>query len=255
MIKVNKNILTGIFICATALVSVRAVAVTNDGCSDSQNNRIIPELALCSTHVYNIGRDTNDINSAERQAMRDVVALKTTLITQQLQYQYDYLDATLRRLKTQLEKAVLTTKLQAAGAATTESSTTGFGGAVSTDKNIIISGARNCQMESGGTVAVLKCLQGNINLILNAASTGNNGDAQRQLDKDLSVAQTWGAVKKENNKWQAYVDDKTWSDMESCNKANYLRDEITNCAYELNAALTRKIEAYNRTKNNTRDFD
>ena len=44
-------------VCALALPSF--AATTNNGCDKEGNDRINPEIALCSTHVYNIGEDSN----------------------------------------------------------------------------------------------------------------------------------------------------------------------------------------------------
>lgn len=95
--------------------SVTTTGRGGDGCDSADNNRISPELALCSVHAYNIGEVQNP-TGANRQLMKDVIALKTTVITQQMNKQYEYMDLMIRRFKTQLEKAVLTTKLQASGA-------------------------------------------------------------------------------------------------------------------------------------------
>ncbi len=91
-------------------------STTGNGCEDEDNDRIIAELALCSTHAYNIGLDQNPENTSDKQLIKDAVALKTTIMTQQMNKQYEYLESMMRRFKTQLEKAVLTTKLQKAGA-------------------------------------------------------------------------------------------------------------------------------------------
>lgn len=86
-----------------------------DGCDNDANDRIAPELALCSAHAYNIGLSENP-SGADKQLMKEIIALKTTVIAQQMNKQYEYMDSMIRRFKTQLEKAVLTTKMQAAGA-------------------------------------------------------------------------------------------------------------------------------------------
>lgn len=94
----------------------RTTSSGGDGCDNEANDRIAPELALCSVHAYNIGQAQNP-SGADKQLMKDVVALKTTVIAQQMNKQYEYMDSMIRRFKTQLEKAILTTKLQSAGAA------------------------------------------------------------------------------------------------------------------------------------------
>ena len=99
-------------------------AYADNGCENDDNDAIVAELALCSTHAYNIGATENP-TGADKELMRDVIAMKTTLITQQMYRQYEQMESMLRRLKTQLEKAVLTTGLEAKGASPSGSSLPG----------------------------------------------------------------------------------------------------------------------------------
>ena len=168
----------------------------DNGCSKDSNDRISPAIALCSTHVYNIGATENQSDSAAKQYMNDVVALKTTLITQQMYKQYEYLDATIRRLKTQLEKAVLTASLEASGAATSSSS--GSSAGTSKSRNIIVSGCEDCLLKLSQSAA-LDCLQSNLMYIRTAASSGNVGNAGRQLQRDVEAYNTWFKDKKHND--------------------------------------------------------
>ena len=85
-------IIGGVYIAKPALA-----AIDNTGCDNEYNLYINPDLALCSTHVYNIGKTEND--SGTRQLMQDVVALKTTLITQQMYSQYEILETIYKRRK------------------------------------------------------------------------------------------------------------------------------------------------------------
>ncbi len=230
MKRIFADILTPISL--TAVLLVPAFAASN-GCDVETNTYIAPSLALCSTHVYNIGRTENTSDEAERAAMRDVVALKTTLMTQQMKQQYDYLEATIRRFKIQLEKAILTTSLQAAGAADSEGSSSSFS---STDKNVILNGAENCLLKQT-TVAGLTCLQNNVRIILNAVSSGNTSDARRQLEKDLSVANTWGVQEQDKT---------SVANSEECKNLSAKRDVVNNCAYHLNIRITRTLEEVQR---------
>ena len=132
-------------VCALALPAF--AATTNNGCDNESNDRINPEIALCSTHVYNIGQDQNRPSESDKQLMKNVVALKTTVMTQQMYKQYEYLNATLRRLKIQLEKATLNATLQAAGAKSEGGSSSGGlagGNSNNDDKTIFLAGANNC---------------------------------------------------------------------------------------------------------------
>ena len=241
---INKNIFDGIksFLGVTAVVTAFVVPAfaASDGCDDEKNDRIIAELALCSTHVYNIGDVSNPTNESDKQLMRDVVALKTTVMTQQMKKQYDYLDATIRRFKTQLEKAVLTTKLQAAGAGSSnDGSSSGRRGMgnISGDRNIVLSGAENCMLKTS-TQTGLECIQNNIRLVLNAVSSNQIGEAKRQLEKDLVFAVSFKA---------AETDDKTEKIKDPAQCANLVarRDVVNNCAYALNINVIQRTEKLN----------
>lgn len=149
---------------------------------------ILPQYAMCTTHVYNIGATKNSSVAAEKQEMKDVIALKTTIMTQQMKAQYDYLDATMRRLKTQLEKAILTTKLQAAGAATTSGGTASSAYGDTGDKNIYLAGTNNCgNMDT--TTGVFTCLRRNYDTIYNSSNGGTNitTELRKQLANDVGV--------------------------------------------------------------------
>ncbi|HOY47581.1 MAG TPA: hypothetical protein PLZ05_03215, partial [Alphaproteobacteria bacterium] len=105
-------------VCVDQFGKIGFTASSNNGCDDEKNMYINPLIAMCSTHVYNIGLDKNPTatDTADRQNMKDIIALKTTIMTQQMKKQYDYLETTIKRFKTQLEKAILTNKMEASGA-------------------------------------------------------------------------------------------------------------------------------------------
>lgn len=172
--------------CAAVLGGAVSSAVGN-GCDKESNDRISATLALCSTHAYNIGSMTNPTTADERQLMRDVVALKTTVITQQMYSQYVYLDAMVRRLKTQLEKAVLTTSLAAAGATTDEGSSSYRSSSM--QRNMYIAGAQNCNNPIG-SLEVFSCLQSNYTQISAQTSGGTRptSEARSQLAADYKIA-------------------------------------------------------------------
>lgn len=149
---------------------------------------ILPQYAMCTTHVYNIGKTENSSVAADKQEMKDVIALKTTIMTQQMKAQYDYLDATMRRLKTQLEKAILTTKLQASGAATTSGGTASGAYGDTGDKNIYLAMAQNCN-NMNTTAEVFTCLRSNYSLIYKMSNGGTNitTELRKQLANDVGV--------------------------------------------------------------------
>lgn len=181
------------------MCGISSANAASNGCDVEDNTYVNAELALCNTHVYNIGDVTNPKTDADRQLMRDVVALKTTVMTQQMYKQYEYLDAMIRRFKTQLKKAVLTTSLQAAGAADENGNTGGYsssgggGGYYNTNRNVILSNASDC-VAKNTKANVISCLQDNLGLIRNAVASGNMGDAKRQIQKDITAAENWSIL-------------------------------------------------------------
>ena len=159
-----------------------AVAADN-GCDNPENDMITPELALCSTHVYNIGGITNP-SAADRALMQDVIAMKTTLITQQMYRQYEQMESMLNRLKTQMEKAIFTANVQvASGGASSDS---GSGGSYkSNDRNVYLAGVSNC-LNKFQDADILKCYEENLNTIINSSRNGNDvsSDIKKQLAND-----------------------------------------------------------------------
>ena len=223
-------------------ICMPAMAASDNGCNDLDTNGFItPELALCTTHAYNIGLTQNPSSAADKQIMRDVVALKTTVMMQQMYKQYSFLEATLNRMKTQLRREILTTNFEAAGASSSDSS--GSASSMSTDRNVVLIGAENCLLKTS-TSAGLACIQSNIRIVLQAVSAGNIGEAYRQLQKDLSFAEAFGVagVKSENGVYTAPT---------QCVDLKASRDKVNNCAYALNIAVMTKIEEQqNQQRNN-----
>ena len=175
--------LKSIFCGLLVLLVCALPAYADNGCENDDNDAIVAELALCSTHAYNIG-ETKNPTGADKELMRDVIAMKTTLITQQMYRQYEQMESMLRRLKTQLEKAVLTTGLEAKGASSSGSSSSSGGSSFkSNDRNIHLYAAKNCNEELL-PMDVMKCLNTNMNTISNA--TGNADDVSLEAAKQLA---------------------------------------------------------------------
>ncbi len=105
----------------TAITATDSVDSETGMCEDFVN----PDIAMCTTHAYNSGKIDNDFDASTLTENRELIALKTTLITLEMDRQYNYLASTLSRFKTQLEKAILTAQMQAAGATDEESSYSG----------------------------------------------------------------------------------------------------------------------------------
>lgn len=232
--------------CATIMCAPAVThAATSNGCDNPVNTRINSGLALCSTHMYNIGEIENSSNETQRQLMREVIALKTTVMTQQMYKQYEYLDAMIRRMKTQLEKAILTTKLQAAGAESDGSMNGNAGGNYSSGYGNAGSGqsiasAENCIVQASVS-NVMDCLQRNIVKIQDAINAGNVTQARKQLDNDVSTFNSWAGkygdqidkncTKSENCCGLSRADKKA---LERC--INHFRPQIANAKVEYDRA-------------------
>lgn len=227
-------------VLACCMIPCLSFAASDNGCDNlNANDSINPEIALCSTHVYNIKEVNNfESGSSRNQLMKDVVALKSTVIMQQMYKQYEYLDATLNRLKSQLEREVTTAKFEVAGASSSSGSSSSS--SMSSDRNVVLIGAENCLLKTNTTDG-LNCIQSNIRIILQAVSSGNIGEAYRQLQKDLSFAEAYGvsSVKSENGKFTS---------PSKCVDLKPQRDPVNNCAYALNIAVMQKVEDLNKSR-------
>ena len=238
----------------TAILSNDVFAASSNGCDNADNNYITPELALCSTHVYNIGQTTNQDSASVKQAMRDVVALKSTIMMQQMYKQYQYLDATLSRLKTQLEREILTSQLEVAGASSSDSGSS-YG---SITGNNGVAGAENC-MTAGLTDDVMNCLARNLERITNAINSSDIGAAKRQIETDLTALQMYDKLDKsscpvtENNQQVT----KTMSaslcqTTQTCQTAFQTnnRQTMTECVNFMRVCITQNIETLQNQNRN-----
>jgi len=133
---------------------------------------------ICDTHAYNHGVSDNNGDSTLREDIKNTVALKITVISQQMYKQYEYLSSTLRRLKTQLQKSVLTAQLEKAGA---DSGGSGSGG--SSNKN---STYTNCSGK--GPEDTLYCLRQNYSALQSKIGNKQCGkDEKKQLETDIDI--------------------------------------------------------------------
>lgn len=243
-----------VILFGTAILSNDVFAASSNGCDNADNNYITPELALCSTHVYNIGETTNRDSASAKQAMRDVVALKSTIMMQQMYKQYQYLDATLSRLKTQLEREILTSQLEVAGASSSDSGSS-YG---SITGNNGVAGAENC-MTAGLTDDVMNCLARNLERITNAINRSDIGAAKRQIETDLTALQMYDKLDKssctvtENNKQVT----KTMSaslcqTTQKCQTAFQTnnRQTMTECVNLMRVCITQNIETLQNQNRN-----
>ncbi len=226
---------------------------------------INPVFAICDTHPFNIdvsaedwrnGTTTEENDSGnvieyndKQSDMNRIIGLKVTVVSQQMYKQYEYLNATLRRLKTQLQKAVLTSNLEAAGAKSETGSSSGglVGGKSDTDKEIVLAGAENCWNSSSPKNAY-SCIQNNLNVIKSNIST-NRTNAAKQLTKTVAVAEQWevDVCAKKNDKGACIGTDNCENYRSGKYSSN--KDDITKCANALSIAVARKIAEEDKASN------
>lgn len=246
----QKSIFNKYHIIATiagVLLVCPVFAASDNGCSNDANNRVAPVLALCSSHTYNIGLPYNPTTDSDKQLMRDVIGLKSTVMMQQMYKQYQYLESTLNRLKTQLEREILTTKLEAAGASSSDTSS--YSG-LSIGGNNGVAGAENC-MTAGLTDDVMNCLSRNLERITNAINSSDIGAAKRQIETDLTALQMYDKLDKssctvtENNgqvtKTMSAALCQTTQKCQDAFKTNN-RQTMTECVNLMRVCITQNIE-------------
>ena len=199
ILKTMKNIFAKIFVTGVMLGCVLVMpvwAAASNGCDNYEYEYINPEVALCTVHAYNIGSEVNP-DYSRRSEMQEVIALKTTIITQQMYKQYEYLEAMIRRLKTQLEKATLTAALQAAGAKSSGDGTESDANWKDKDRDIFMeSGITNCKTKLGKEER-FNCYRSNIDAIHNQSSYGNDPtpEMKKQLVHEMTSMQNTYGVK------------------------------------------------------------
>lgn len=231
-----KNILVGFSVLA---LLVMPVVAAENGCDNPDNDMIVAELALCSTHAYNIG-NTKNPSGADKGLMRDVIAMKTTVITQQMYRQYEQMESMLRRLKTQLEKAVLTTSLEAKGASSGAGAASAGGSYKSDDKYRVLAATENC-MQKGSLDSAVSCIQSNVRIVMNAVDSGDTTNARKQLEKDLDVAKNWAIIAGEAGNYSRNGD--STSKLTNCNDMTKTEDPVRKkatvqaCSNELNVNI------------------
>ena len=235
-----KRIFNVLFVLAL-VVSMPAFSAEN-GCDNPENDAIVSELALCSTHVYNIGETVNP-TGPDKELMKEVVAMKTTVITQQMYRQYEQMESMLRRLNTQLEKAVLNMKLQKAGASSDDDGGSSSSSWRSDNKNIHISGARDCSTEISDE-EILKCYKNNFDAISNVVSS------TQSVSKDVrdQFTQDFGRLSK------IQIDgtncDTKGTNVQNCLDKNSIKksDNFNDCMVVARTCLANKNRAYEKYK-------
>jgi len=190
------NVVFGVLICL-APVGVRAAAV------EFECGYFNPAFGLCSTHSHNIGATdgttnlpVNPTKAEETAQMNDVIALKSTVIAQQLKEQYDALNAIIKRFKTQLEKAVLTSKIEVI-TGNAASGNSGDGSSSSSSSSAGLANANDCSFVDYDKV--FDCLKGNLQKVQQAANS-DTINARKQLEKDLAIINGYSMCISTDNK-------------------------------------------------------
>lgn len=148
-----------------------------------------PAFVLCSVHSHNIGRVDSDDKpanptDAEQIAdMNEVIAAKSTVIAQQLKKQYDALNAVIKRFKTQLEKAVLTSKMEMI-TGNISSSSGGGSSSYNSAGNTGLAGAEDCGLS--GRADIYECVRRNLTKVSQSADKDRN-NARKQLVADIKL--------------------------------------------------------------------
>lgn len=206
---------------------------------DDECEYISPIYGICDTHVYNVGEKQNYSSSqtTERDKMKEIIALKTTVISQQMYKQYEYLNATLRRLKTQLEKSVLMANLEAAGAKS-DSDSGGSSSRNDKDNGIYLAGAENCWNASSHENAY-NCIQSNANLVKNNINS-NKSKACKQLQETVKAAESW-----------ITTDDGNTVEIPACKniKTDCSKQTVTSCANALGVQVANARKRDSKSRN------
>ena len=179
-------------------------------CANDCNNDfayVDPTYALCNVHRYNLdeGNSTANFTDADtKEKVRQNVALKTTVIAQQMYKQYVMVESMIKRLKIQLEKAVLNANLQVAGGTSSKSS----------DDSVKVEFS-DCAGKSAENA--LNCVQSNYTKLKPFVDKGNSKRTVReQLYSDFRVLKahldTWPSVDETKCKVENVKDKKTMKD-------------------------------------------
>lgn len=211
-----------------------------------------PAFALCTVHAYNIGDRTNPTSGARTAEMNDVIALKSTVIAQQLKEQYDLLNTMIKRFKTQLEKAVLTSKIEVL-TGNNSSSNGGTSGSSSASNGVSVAGASDCQTYSGST-NIGQCLMTNSAITTNAVNS-DIGAAKKQLANDLYTADMYSLCSLEKNVSNSccstvQLDSNKKTPRNISDKVNALdKNSVVQCAQSMRARISTKLEELQRQNN------
>jgi len=211
---------------------------------DEECAYINPVFAICDTHPYNdnIGADkynneNSQIDTAKQEEMNRIIGLKITVLSQQMYKQYEYLNATLKRLRIQLEKSVLKANLEAAGGKSNNST---YGGGFDADKSIHIAGAENCS-NTMDYESAFNCIQKNASLVVSSVSS-DRMKACKQLQSTLKA-----------KRWLKVKDEFTDTSCNNVEKGTCDKNTVTDCAQALLQGVARARADFRREENSYRN--
>jgi hypothetical protein len=211
--------------------------------------------AICDTHPYNAGKTEIPSDTEALEEIKEIVGLKITVVSQQMYKQYEYINATLRRLKTQLEKAVVVSTLEAAGAKSDGSSGDSSAGRGSNDKTIHLSGAMNCSNLTDFSYR-LDCIANNANVISSFVSSQKKNACLQLQETVYALANTLPYIGDNTNKIDfntAVTECTTYNSTGSktC-KGSSKPDDMNKCISQLQLAVTRAKFVLEQEKNKNR---
>ncbi|MBO4746399.1 MAG: hypothetical protein J5613_05025 [Alphaproteobacteria bacterium] len=183
-----KNLLRVIAVVAVCTMSAGAYAYSGGDDDDDYNDcqYFSPAYALCTVHSYNAGMAKNPTDASQIAEMNRVIALKSTVIAQQMKQQYDVLNAMVKRFKTQLEKAVLTSKMEVLTGNTSGSSSSDSSSSANNDG---LANADDCYAVRD-QADVYDCLAKNLTKI-NQAVEKDTANARKQLKHDMEIMSSY----------------------------------------------------------------
>lgn len=229
-----KKLFRVVAVVAICMMSFGAHAAYYDDDDYDECPYFTPAYALCTTHAYNAAMGKNPTDSSQIAHMNEIIALKSTVIAQQMKQQYDILNAMVKRFKTQLEKAVLKSKIEVMTGGSSSSSSGG-----SSSNNGGLANAEDCD-EVSNKADIYDCLLRNLSKIEKAAEK-DTGNARKQLNNDIAVADGYYMCAKGNSK----------ACEESC-PDNSNRRGIQDCVKTLRRLIKNSKDEYEqeRAKNN-----
>ena len=210
-----------------------------------------PAFALCSTHSHNIGYTVDGLpanpdKSEEVSQMNHIIALKTTLMAQQLKEQYDTLSVIIKRFKTQLEKAVLVSKIEVATGNAASGNSGGGSSGSGSGTNKGLASASDCS-SLGDYDKIFDCVIGNLQKVKQVA-TSDTMNAKNQLGIDLGVMDMYNLC---IDSGDSYTKCSTHADFKTYCKTgakNLSGSEIPNCVNWLSAQVSRAKSKYSASR-------